>query len=407
MTDHLARTVTTDGAVRGLAAVTTDLVEEARTRHGTLPTATAALGRALTAALLLAGTLKHDERLALEFRGDGPLHGILADATPDGDVRGFALRPRTHLPARGGKLDVGGALGHGILCVMRVPLAGGSLYRSVVPLVSGEIGGDVASYLLTSEQSPAAVGVGVFVEADGRVGAAGGYLLQAMPGAAPATIDRLAARVEAGAAPSDLVRQGLGAHGILGHLLDGIPLRPLDERPVRFHCRCTRDRVFTAILALGRAELGDILAGERRAEVVCEFCATRYLVEEDELRALLAEMEGAGASPRPGRRPQARSTTVTPGPPAPGPASWCAAQYGDVPRNSCTAPRSAPLPIPWMTRTCVAPARTARSRNVSSAARASRTRRPTRLISSTGSVAGRSTSTATRSRVAVTPISRS
>jgi len=289
--DRLARTIARDGTVRGLAAVTTDLVEEARRRHGTLPTATAALGRALTAALLLGGTLKHDERLSLEFSGDGPLRGILVDATPAGDVRGFVSRPRTHLPARNGKLDVGGALGRGVLCVMRVPLEGGAPYRSLVPLASGEIGSDVASYLLRSEQSPSAVGVGVFVEPDGRVGAAGGYLLQAMPGASPEAIERLVSNVDTASSPSELVRRGLGAPEILAHLLAGVPTRVLEERPVRFRCRCSRARVDTAILAMGRAELLDVLAGERRAEVVCEFCGARYIVEEEELRVLLAASE--------------------------------------------------------------------------------------------------------------------
>ena len=133
MADLLVRALTADGGIRGLAAVTTELVEEARRRHGTLPTATAALGRGLTAALLLAGTLKHDERLSLELRGDGPLGGILADATPDGAVRGFVTRPATHLPPRGGKLDVGGALGRGVLCVMRVPIADGTRITQSTP----------------------------------------------------------------------------------------------------------------------------------------------------------------------------------------------------------------------------------------------------------------------------------
>jgi redox-regulated HSP33 family molecular chaperone len=197
--DRLARTLSADGTVRGLAAVTTDLVEEARVRHSTLPTATAALGRTLTAALLLGGLLKTEERVSLQFSGDGPLGGILADATPEGTVRGFVSRPQTHLPPRRGKLDVGGAVGRGLLCVMRVPRGEGPPYRSVVPLVSGEIGQDVASYLVNSEQTPSVVAIGVFVHADGRVGAAGGYLLQAMPGAEPATLDRLEENVGAAA----------------------------------------------------------------------------------------------------------------------------------------------------------------------------------------------------------------
>jgi len=287
--DVLARALACGGTVRALAAVTTGLVEEARGRHGTAPTATAALGRALTGALLLAATIKRDERLSLEFSGDGPLRGILADATPDGGVRGFVYRPATHLPPRAGKLDVGGALGRGVLCVMRVPLAGGPPYRSVTTLDSGEIGSDVARYLLESEQAPSAVGVGVFVESDGRVGAAGGYLLQGMPGASDTALERIAANVDAAAPPSDLVRRGLGPADMLRQLLDGIPLDVLEERAVRFRCRCNPDRVTAAVVAMGRAEIEGVLASERRVEAVCEFCASRYVVEEPELRALLTE----------------------------------------------------------------------------------------------------------------------
>jgi molecular chaperone Hsp33 len=294
--DRLVRTLARDGAVRGLAAVTTDLVEEARCRHGTLPTATAALGRALTAGLLLGGLLKADERVSLEFKGDGPLGGILVDATPDGRVRGFVTRPRTHLRPRGGKLDVGGALGRGLLCVMRVPEGSGAPYRSIVPLVSGEIGTDVARYLAGSEQAPSAIGLGVFVEPDGRVAAAGGYLLQAMPGAPPDAIAHLEGNVEATRAPSDLVRAGLGAGEMLAHLLAGFSTASLEQREVRFACRCNRDRVSAAILAMGRAELLDLLAGEKRAVVVCEFCAERYVVEEGELAALLAASERDGSA---------------------------------------------------------------------------------------------------------------
>jgi molecular chaperone Hsp33 len=289
--DRLARALAHGGTVRALAAVTTDLVEEARDRHGTAPTATAALGRALTGALLLAATIKRDERLSLEFSGDGPLRGVLVDATPDGDTRGFVLRPDTHLPPRAGKLDVGGALGRGVLCVMRVPIAGGALYRSVVPLESGEIGTDLARYLLASEQTRAAVGVGVFVDTAGRVVAAGGYLVQALPGVTPETLDAVATRVEGLGTPSQLVRDGLGPVDMLRAVV-GDGLAVLEERDVRFRCRCSRERVAVAILAMGRAEIESVLAGDRFAEVTCEFCGARYVLEEDELRALLHEGDG-------------------------------------------------------------------------------------------------------------------
>jgi len=266
--DRLARALGHGGTVRALAAVTTDLVEEARRRHDTAPTATAALGRALTGALLLASTIKRDERLSLEFSGDGPLRGVLVDATPDG------------------KLDVGGALGRGVLCVMRVPITAGTLYRSVVPLESGEIGADLAGYLLKSEQAPAAVGVGVFVAVDGQVVAAGGYLVQALPGASERALDTIAERVEHLASPSQLVREGLSPSDILRRLV-GDDLSLLEEHDVRFRCRCSRERVAVAILAMGRQEIESVLADDRRAEVTCEFCTQRYLLEEDELRSLL------------------------------------------------------------------------------------------------------------------------
>jgi len=162
---------------------------------------------------------------------------------------------------------------------MRTQVATAQFYRSVVPLVSGEIGVDVASYLLVSEQTPSVVAVGVYVEPDGRVGAAGGYLLQAMPGAGAGTIDRVEANVGGDGRPSDLVRAGLDARGILARLLAGVPMRVLGEQPVAFRCRCSRERVAAAMIAMGRAELTDVLAGERRAAVVCEFCAERYVVE--------------------------------------------------------------------------------------------------------------------------------
>ena len=277
--------------MRGVAAVTTELADEARSRHGTFPTATAALGRALTSALLLASTGKRDERLSLEFSGDGPLRGLLAEATPDGTARGFAYRPKTDVPPRNGKLDVGGALGAGQLCVMRVPLDGGSLYRSIVPLVSGEIGIDVASYLTQSAQIPSAVGVGVLVGPDGAVMAAGGYLLQAMPGADEAALDRLATNVERAPSPSDLVRTGQGPVDVLRVLFADVPIRVLEEYPVRFACRCSPERVRRAIVAMGRDEIGALLAEERPAEAVCEFCSSVYTVDEPELRELLAGLD--------------------------------------------------------------------------------------------------------------------
>jgi molecular chaperone Hsp33 len=162
------------------------------------------------------------------------------------------------------------------------------MYRSIVPLVSGEIGVDVASYLTQSAQIPSAVGVGVLVGVDGAVMAAGGYLVQGLPGADPELLDRLATRVEQAPPPSDLVRNGHGPVDMLRVLLDDVPVRVLEERPVRFACRCSPARVRAAIVAMGADEIRALLAAEESAEAVCEFCSTPYTVGRDELRELLA-----------------------------------------------------------------------------------------------------------------------
>lgn len=287
MADRLARAIAAEGTISGLAVVSTALADDARRRHGTLPTATAALGRALSAALLLAATLKRDERLSLEFAGDGPLGGILADATPDGRVRGCVRRPATHLPPRRGKLDVGGALGRGRLCVIRVPLEGEQIYRSIVPLASGEIGDDVAHYLAHSVQIPSVVGLGVFVDVHGAVVAAGGYLLQTMPGATDDTVRALESRVGRVSSPSTLVREHADAGEMLAALLAPFGPEMLGDYDVRFACRCDGERARRAVLAMGRAEIERALTEDGGIEAVCEFCNASYRLDAEAVQALL------------------------------------------------------------------------------------------------------------------------
>lgn len=290
MADRLARALAADRTVRGLAVVTTALVDDARSRHATLPTATAALGRALTGALLLAATFKRDERLSLEFVGDGPLRGILVDATPDGRARGFVRRPQTHLPPRRGKLDVGGALGRGSLCVMRVPVDGQQIYRSVVPLTTGEIGDDVAHYLARSAQIPSVVGLGVFVDTAGTAVAAGGYLLQTLPGISEETRRALEAQVRGAPSPSELVRRHADAGTMLDALLAPLAPQALGGHDVRFECRCDPTRAQRAIVAMGRDEIARALAEDGGIEAVCEFCNAVYRLGGDETRALLSRV---------------------------------------------------------------------------------------------------------------------
>src|SRR5262245_36189504 len=289
--DYLVKVTAAEKTVRAMAAVTTRLVDEARMRHKTAPTASAALGRTLTAGLLLGSMLKEDETLSLQFLGNGPLRGIFVDVTPRGEVRGFVYHPRTHLPIRQGKLDVGGAVGKGTLTVIRAQPWAKEPYRSILPIVSGEIGSDIAHYLLNSEQIPSAVSLGVFVQPNEMVTAAGGFVVQIMPGAAEETIAQLEANVARAKPVSQLIREGATPQKILDQVLDGFGPEVVEEKAVWFACRCNRDRVLGTLVALGQSEVQDLLAEEGQAVVTCEFCDERYTVSREELEALFAAPE--------------------------------------------------------------------------------------------------------------------
>lgn len=287
--DLLVKATAADKTVRALAAVTTNLADEARIRHHTAPTATAALGRALTASLLLSSMLKESEKLSLQFIGNGPLRGIFAEANGQGEARGFVYYPRTHLPLKKGKLDVGGAVGGGILTVIRDQPWRKEPYRSILPLVSGEIGSDIAYYLLNSEQIPSAVSLGVFVDPSEAVVAAGGFVVQIMPGASTDTIAELEANVAKTKPVSQMVREGATPAEILADVLGGFYPTIVSETPVRFVCRCSRERVIGTLIALWRAEV-DLLVKEGKAAVTCEFCNEQYVIDREEIESLSASL---------------------------------------------------------------------------------------------------------------------
>lgn len=289
----LFRATAAGETVRAMAAVTTAVVEEARQRHGTYPTATAALGRTLTAGLLLGATMKDEEGLSIELVGDGPLRRVMVTTTGGGRVRGYVSRPATHLPSKNGKLDVAGAIGDGLLCVMRTQPWNKEPYRSVMKLVSGEIAEDITHYLVTSEQMPSATALGVFVNADGTVGAAGGFLVQILNGAAPELAELVERNVAALPHVTTLIRRGDAPREILEAVLAGLDVRPIADEPVRFACSCTRERVLGALLLLGEAEIDDMIRTDGKAEVRCEFCAEEYVVDGSELTMLVRETQGS------------------------------------------------------------------------------------------------------------------
>lgn len=272
----------------GFAAVTTETVEEARRRHGTAPTATAALGRALSATAMLGAGLREGQRLTVRILADGPLGGIISDGNGRGEVRGYVQNPEVDLPLTPRrKLDVGGAVGRGTLHVtkdlgLRVP------YHGSVPLVSGEIGEDVARYLVVSEQIPSAVALGVLVAPDAHVVAAGGLILQVLPGAPPEIPRYLEERVARLPTITQLVSRGGGATEILALALGDLRVKVLEEQAVTFRCGCSREKVEGVLVALGQAELNGLLEERGRAEVVCRFCGDRYILGPTDVEGLFS-----------------------------------------------------------------------------------------------------------------------
>ena len=295
MVDKLIRATAADGGIRAVGVITTHLTEEARQKHKLSYVATAALGRAMSSGLLLASGMKREgSRVNLRIKGNGPLGGLLIDAGLDGTVRGYVQNPSVELPPNAkGKLDVGGAIGHeGYLYIIR-DIGYGYPYSSTVELVSGEVGEDVAHYLVTSEQTPSALLVGVFVGAEG-VTAAGGILLQVLPKAArdEALVSLLESRVSQLSGFTPLLRSGKTLTEIMKDLLGDVGLFILPESQiVRFDCRCTFNRVLGALKMLGEAELQDMIEKDEGAEATCQFCGEVYQASKEELVQLIEDLK--------------------------------------------------------------------------------------------------------------------
>jgi molecular chaperone Hsp33 len=294
MADYMVRAIAGGGLVRAFVATATGLVNEAARRHDTWPTATAALGRALAGTALLSATLKDaNESITLRVAGEGPLGGIICDADEQGRVRGYVRNPHVDLDMKNGKFDVAGAVGPGFVHVTR-QLALEGIYTGTAEIVSGEIAEDLAYYLTKSEQTPSAVGLGVRVAPDGSVSAAGGYLIQLLPGAGDEDREQLEANIRALGAVSQAVESGLSPEEILGSLLAGLDYKILERREIRFACRCSRDRALASLAMVDEADLEEMIAVDRGAELTCQFCGEVYRFSAEELKAAREEAEQAG-----------------------------------------------------------------------------------------------------------------
>ena len=270
------------GSLRWAAADLTPVVEEARRRLDLSPLAAAALGRGLTgAALLLRLAAKTPARLVVEIRGDGPMRLVLAEADQQGNLRGMVGQPRLHLPsAPGGKLPVGDAIGKGLLRVLREQ--DGASYQSQVALVTGEIGTDLAHYLEQSEQTPSAVLVGVLAKPEG-VAAAGGMIVEVLPGARDEEVERLEANIGRLAGVSRTIEEQ-GLHGLVQTLLDGLPGEVHETRELRYRCRCSRERLRQHLIVLSADDREHLQHADGSTEAECVFCGEIYHFEAAELK---------------------------------------------------------------------------------------------------------------------------
>ena len=275
-----------DGMARWVAVRTTDTVEEARRRHGLSPVATAALGRLMTGALILASSLKGDESITLRLLGDGPIEGVVAVGNAQGNVRGYVGEPLVDLPLKdSGKLDVGSAVGLGELAVSR-SLHNGEVYTGMVPMVSGEIAEDLVHYLLTSEQIPSAMLLGVRVEKDYHVLGAAGLLIQPLPGATEKDIQAIESQIgQLGAGISELVAQSQSMEKMLDQLMGQLPYHVLERRAVKFSCMCSKERLSDTLVSIGKKEIADLIS-DGKAEMVCHFCNEHYQFTREELQQI-------------------------------------------------------------------------------------------------------------------------
>ena len=286
--DYIVRATAANGFIRAFAANTHDMVEKAREIHQTTPVATAALGRLMTAGAMMGVMMKgEDDLLSLTVRSEGPLEGMTVTADSKGNVKGFPYNPNCPLLVNSRhKLDVGSVVGRGMLTVVK-DLGLKEPYSSQVDLQSGEIGDDLAYYFTLSEQTPSSVGVGVLVNADESVQQAGGFILQLMPGFDDAVVDQLEANLSGVSSVTEMLSVGMTPEEILEKLLGNLGLEINDTVPCAFYCNCSRERVTKALLSVGKKEIRSMIAEQKAAELLCDFCNSKYVFTVEDLQQLL------------------------------------------------------------------------------------------------------------------------
>ena len=293
MNDYLVRGMSMDGFVKVVAIRSTELVRRGATIQKTAPNATAAFGRALTAASMMGNMQKVENgSMTLQIKGDGPIGTIVCVSDPVGNVRGYVYEPNVPVVEKyPGKLDVGATVGtDGMLTVIR-DLQMKEPYVGSVPLVSGEIGDDITAYFAQSEQTPTACALGVLVDTDCSVKVAGGYLIQLLPGAPDETIDKVEAGIKRAGAVTAMLEAGLSPEDILGQVCGDLGVVFMETTPVEYKCYCSRERVEGALLSLGVKELTEIMQEGKDFPVECQFCDADYIFTPADIEKLLKKAE--------------------------------------------------------------------------------------------------------------------
>ncbi|MDR1018207.1 MAG: Hsp33 family molecular chaperone HslO [Lachnospiraceae bacterium] len=286
MSDYIVRAIADNGNIRAFASLTTDTVEEARCRHKSSPVATKALGRLLTAAGIMGDMMKgEDDLLTLIIRGKGPLEGITVTADSKADVKGYAYVPDITLPERDGEVDVSGVIGEGTFQVI-MDLGLKEPYVSTINLVNSQIDTDIAYYYSSSEQIPSAVSLDVCLDSSGKVVAAGGFFIQLMPFADTSLIDKINEKIQELPKLSLLLEMGKTPEDILNMILGDMDLEITQKVPTRFFCNCSKERVASAIISIGKKDLEEIIKDNEPIEVKCDFCSTYYNYSVEDLKEL-------------------------------------------------------------------------------------------------------------------------
>ena len=289
MKDYLVRATAAGSQIRAFAVTSTEMVETARQHHNTSPVATAALGRLLTAGAMMGSMMKNDtDILTIQIKCDGPIQGLTVTADSKANVKGYVENPDVMLPPKNGKLDVGGALGLGILNVIK-DMGLKEPYVGQTILQTGEIGDDLTYYFANSEQVPSSVGLGVLMEKDNTVKCAGGFIVQVMPFVEEKVLEQLEENISNIHSVTALLEQGHTPESLLQEVLKGMDIEITDTLPTQFYCDCSKTKIEKAIISIGEKEIKEMIDEGKDMEVKCHFCNTAYSFSVDELSALLKQ----------------------------------------------------------------------------------------------------------------------